>query len=168
MLKLSFLRQSYSLVNQKKKHYYAHVKVQNIHILVFTSDPWVQMHRVYKKNSSNTFRKKKTHITLKFTLYDHDIFLNLKMWYKVTVGGGWYYEQILNHLFPFRGCSYKLYTVPYDRSYKRMVREEYTTKCGPWSWKSCVKTRWVIMSKNRLNCTFIPFMVSWMSDMVQN
>ncbi|XP_055995688.1 protein kinase C-binding protein NELL1-like isoform X2 [Ostrea edulis] len=40
-----------------------------------------------------------------------------------------------------RGCSYKLYTVPYDRSYKRMVREEYTTKCGPWSWKSCVKTR---------------------------
>lgn len=59
MLTLSFLRQSYSLVNQKKKHYYAHVKVQNIHILVFTSDPWVQMHRVYKKNSSNTFRKKK-------------------------------------------------------------------------------------------------------------
>lgn len=40
-----------------------------------------------------------------------------------------------------RGCSYERYTVPYDRSYKRMVREEYITKCGPWSWKSCVKTR---------------------------
>ncbi|XP_061178253.1 protein kinase C-binding protein NELL2-like [Saccostrea echinata] len=40
-----------------------------------------------------------------------------------------------------RGCSYTRYTVPYDRSYKRMVREEYITKCGPWSWKSCVKTR---------------------------
>lgn len=45
----------------------------------------------------------------------------------------------------YRGCSYERYTVPYDRSYKRMVREEYITKCGPWSWKSCVKTRSVTM-----------------------
>ncbi|KAK6182721.1 hypothetical protein SNE40_010341 [Patella caerulea] len=40
-----------------------------------------------------------------------------------------------------RNCKYEQYTIPYKRSYRRVVREEFVTKCGPWKWKRCVQTR---------------------------
>ncbi|KAL5010137.1 hypothetical protein ScPMuIL_012442 [Solemya velum] len=48
-----------------------------------------------------------------------------------------------------RKCTYEKYVVPYQRTYRKLQREEYTTKCGPWRWKNCVKTRlkYVVVSK---------------------
>ncbi|XP_046355584.1 protein kinase C-binding protein NELL1-like isoform X1 [Haliotis rufescens] len=40
-----------------------------------------------------------------------------------------------------RICKYEKHSVPHTRSYRRVVREEYVAKCGPWHWKTCVKTR---------------------------
>ncbi|XP_041372324.1 uncharacterized protein LOC121385635 isoform X2 [Gigantopelta aegis] len=40
-----------------------------------------------------------------------------------------------------RTCKYEKYSVPYTLRYKRLVREEYVSRCGPWRWKTCVKTR---------------------------
>ncbi|KAK3105543.1 hypothetical protein FSP39_000113 [Pinctada imbricata] len=40
-----------------------------------------------------------------------------------------------------RSCRYEKYVQPYDRSYRKLIREDYVTKCGPWTWKTCVKTR---------------------------
>ena len=42
--------------------------------------------------------------------------------------------------FVCRTCVYEQYTVPYQKTYRRTVKEEVLTRCGPWSWKSCVRT----------------------------
>ncbi|XP_076091776.1 uncharacterized protein LOC143063482 [Mytilus galloprovincialis] len=40
-----------------------------------------------------------------------------------------------------RNCKYEKHNMPYQQTYKTLVREEYTTECGTWRWKTCVKTR---------------------------
>ena len=49
---------------------------------------------------------------------------------------------MLNCVFTYRMCQYERYDMPYQQTYKTLVREDYTTNCGTWRWKSCVKTRY--------------------------
>ncbi|KAK7497571.1 hypothetical protein BaRGS_00011211 [Batillaria attramentaria] len=55
-----------------------------------------------------------------------------------------------------RSCVYEQYTVPYTKTYKRTVREEVMTRCGPWSWKSCVRTiiRYVTVTKDAVRAAY--------------
>ncbi|PVD35981.1 hypothetical protein C0Q70_02951 [Pomacea canaliculata] len=40
-----------------------------------------------------------------------------------------------------RSCKYEPHNVPYKKTYKRIVKEEVMTRCGPWNWRTCVRTR---------------------------
>ncbi|XP_060077304.1 protein kinase C-binding protein NELL2-like isoform X1 [Ylistrum balloti] len=40
-----------------------------------------------------------------------------------------------------KGCKYEKFVVPYQKTYRRLQREEFTTQCGPWRWRTCVQTR---------------------------
>ncbi|XP_070174926.1 uncharacterized protein [Littorina saxatilis] len=55
-----------------------------------------------------------------------------------------------------RSCVYEQYTVPYKKTYRRTVREEVVTRCGPWSWKSCVRTilKYVTVSRDSVRTAY--------------
>lgn len=55
----------------------------------------------------------------------------------------------------FRKCNYEIYVEPFQRGYKRAIREEYSTRCGHWKWRTCVKTRYLLLFCVEVSSIFV-------------